>query len=277
LNEQLPSIFSALPSSPSPASPIPTPGQPASPRLPFSPDAAELQFDRAEASGSGAAAGPDTCAVCGTPLHGSYFLLNGKAACERCRYEVERQWLAGPGADAFVRALAGGLAGAVAGAVVYFLVLSTTGYEVGLIGILVGFLVGRGVRWGARGRGGWLYQGLALLLTYLAIVSTYVPLMLAGLHQATAPRLGPGAYLLLLALATTVPFRAVAGGDVITLIILGISLYQAWKLNRRQNLVLGGPYPLAKLPSPPAGAPAASAASGAAGAVAPAPLGGGPP
>ena len=40
-----------------------------------------------------------------------------------------------------------------------------------LIAIVVGLFVGRAVRWGSGGRGGRLYQGLAVVLTYLAIVS----------------------------------------------------------------------------------------------------------
>ena len=50
-----------------------------------------------------------------------------------------------------------------------------TGYEVGLVSILVGYLVGKAVFFGAGHRGGWSYQLLAVVLTYLAIVSTYLP------------------------------------------------------------------------------------------------------
>jgi hypothetical protein len=59
-----------------------------------------------------------------------------------------------------------------------------TGYEFGLIAIVVGFAVGAAVKWGCYGRGGPLYQTLAIVLTYLAIVSTYVPAVIEGLSKA---------------------------------------------------------------------------------------------
>lgn len=213
-------------------------------------DPAGLQFERAELSPAAAAASPLACSACGTPLAGSYFDINGKATCERCRHEVERLWQTGPGGAGFLRALGGGLAGAAGGALVYFVVLNVTGYQVGLIGILVGYLVGRGVHWGVRGRGGWPYQALAVLLTYLAIVSTYVPMILKGVGAESAARLGSLLYVVAAKVALIAPFLGVANGHVLGLVIVGISLYEAWKLNRRRILAIGGPYPLAARPGP---------------------------
>ena len=39
--------------------------------------------------------------------------------------------------------------------------------------------VGKAVNWGAYGRGGWRYQTMAIALTYVAIVSSYVPLIVS--------------------------------------------------------------------------------------------------
>ena len=83
----------------------------------------------------------------------------------------------------FGRALLFGGLAAIAGAAVWMTVTLLTGYEIGFIAILVGLIVGAGVKKGARGRGGWLYQSLAVLLTYLAIVSTYVPAVYEGITQ----------------------------------------------------------------------------------------------
>jgi hypothetical protein len=47
-------------------------------------------------------------------------------------------------------------------------------------------MVGMAVRWGAFRRGGHFYQLLAVVLTYFAIASTYVPDILQGMHQARA-------------------------------------------------------------------------------------------
>ena len=73
--------------------------------------------------------------------------------------------------------MAAGIGVGLAGTIVYWAILAATGYEFGLIAIVVGFAVGKAVHWGSRGRGGWAYQTLAIGLTYLAIVSAYVPMI----------------------------------------------------------------------------------------------------
>src|SRR5262245_22901911 len=135
-------------------------------------DASELQFDRAEFQGARDSA---VCAVCGRGILGSYFQVNGRMTCEACRDRVEASFNEGSSAGRFVRALGAGIAAAVAGAAVYYAIAALTGYEFGLIAIVVGVGVGAAVRWGARGRGGWRYQTLAMALTYLSITATYIP------------------------------------------------------------------------------------------------------
>ena len=44
-------------------------------------------------------------------------------------------------------------------------------------------MVGGAVRIGSSRRGGWFYQTMAMALTYLAIVSTYVPLIAQGFAE----------------------------------------------------------------------------------------------
>lgn len=136
--------------------------------------AAEIRFDRAD---FGAAGSDASCAVCNERLAGSYFEINGVMVCEPCRAKVGNAAGQGSRAGRLFRALAGGLGAAVLGAGIYYAVLAITNYEIGLIAIVVGFLVGGAVRWGSYGRGGWGYQALAMTLTYVAIVSTYVPFL----------------------------------------------------------------------------------------------------
>ena len=148
----------------------------------YSPD--ELRFDKADVTP--ARSGPLACHVCQRPLHDVYFEVDCQPSCEKCRYELADWRNHGSGAGRFMRALvAGGLAGLV-GAGVYYAVLAFTGYEVGLVAIVVGFLVGFGVRWGSRGRGGWPYQVLAVGITYVAIVSTYVPFIFEEIQKMEA-------------------------------------------------------------------------------------------
>jgi hypothetical protein len=171
-----------------------------------------------------------------------------------------------------VRSVGAGFAAAVLGAVLYYAISAMTGYEFGLIAIVVGFGVGAAVRWGSNGRGGWAYQTLAIALTYLAIVGTYIPPIFSGLKNAqaasatstqvsgasasdqaapsdvrdAAPTAGQAmvAIILLLLLACAAPFLA-GFQNVIGIIIIGIGLYEAWKLNRRTPFDVTGPHPVA--------------------------------
>ena len=144
----------------------------------------DLQFDKAEYTGATSEAPPTVCAACQNPLAGQYFHVNEQPFCATCKAEVERVLGGSPGPAGFVKAALGGVAGGIAGALLYYLVLALSGYEIGIIAIAVGFLVGKGVRWGTGGRGGRLYQAMAVGLTYVAIASTYVPAVVRGLSEA---------------------------------------------------------------------------------------------
>src|SRR5439155_3866977 len=55
--------------------------------------------------------------------------------------------------------------------------------ELGIVAIGVGLLVGIAVRKGSGGRGGRKFQALAMVLTYLSITASYVPLVLKGMFE----------------------------------------------------------------------------------------------
>jgi hypothetical protein len=136
------------------------------------------QFDVAEsstASISRHSSTDTTCKTCCRPIASTYFEVNTAIICESCRALLDR-----PSGTRFTRGLHAtglGLLAAIAGSLLYFAVAAITGREFGLVAIAVGFMVGKAVRRGSRGRGGWAYQSLAIALTYLAIVSTYIPLI----------------------------------------------------------------------------------------------------
>jgi hypothetical protein len=243
---------------------------------------AEIQLDRADFAQPGSA-GP-RCDVCGNALMGHYFEINGKMACERCRYAVEEAFSRKGGAGGFFKAALAGLGAAVAGSVLYYAVREATGYEIGLISILVGWGVGKSVHWGSRGKGGWVYQTLAIFLTYMAIVSTYLPAIFAEFGKnaqkekaaATAPAragqptapaggtakpaqspkpkedisfgramMGLGAlFLLLMALPFLAGFKNILG-----LLIIAFGLWEAWKINRRTALSISGPFQVGAAPA----------------------------
>src|SRR5512138_2866718 len=155
------------------------------------PETPELQFDRAEpihAASADAPAfqGPVQCAACGSRLL-SYYSVNGKVTCKRCR-DAAVATQQGSHLPTLATAAGLGLLAAIAGAIIYFAVAKITGYEIGLVSIVVGLLVGKAVRKGARGRGGWRYQALAVLLCYLSIASSYLAFAIGELvGQRTEP------------------------------------------------------------------------------------------
>jgi hypothetical protein len=239
----------------------------------------EIQFDRADFAQP--PEGP-LCGVCARSLQGYYFELNGKMVCESCRYEVETAFQQRGGPGGFLKAAFAGLGAAVAGSILYYAVREITGLEIGLISILVGWGVGKSVRWGSQAKGGWAYQSLAIFLTYMAIVSTYLPAIFqaighrqsqgktavtapaqaGGTAAAPAPAqpprksitfgealMGVGAILLL---AAAMPFL-MGARNLIGLLIIGFGLWEAWKLNRRTDLSISGPFQVAA--ASPAGLP----------------------
>jgi hypothetical protein len=282
-------------------------------KSPSSPSPEPLQFDVAESGTAGAspsaAASDTTCKACSRPIASSYYEVNSAIICESCRAALDR-----PRGSRFSRGLHAtglGLLAAIAGSLLYFAVAAITGREFGLVAIAVGYMVGKAVRKGSRGRGGWAYQTLAIGLTYLAIVSTYVPLIVKDFQKgaraakdsvqvrATTPmadtitisargpevgraldsaaatrrsdtgfsvaqagsptpttratpvrpkHLGPGTMLLgvgaLIVLAAMIPIFA-GFSNIIGLIIIGIAVFEAWKLNRRVALTITGPFRVA--------------------------------
>jgi len=234
-------------------------------------DAPNLQFDRAESGDQGST--PAACTRCKNPLQSVYYEANGAVVCEACRTALEQQWNRGSGTGRFGRALLFGIVAAAVGAGLYYAILALTGYELGLVAIVVGLLVGVAVKKGSNGRGGWRYQALAMFLTYTSIVSSYVPLIVKGIREqgatVAADSLAPApvtasasatavdsinavaepvsvgglvlALLTMIGLLYALPFLA-GFENILGLVIIGIGLYEAWKLNKPASLSLTGPY-----------------------------------
>ncbi len=262
-----------------------------------SPPATSLQFDKAEYAAPQTAA--SVCCACKRPIAQTYYTVNAAIVCDQCHGKIGASLAGG---SSFTRALAAtafGLLAGLAGAALWYAVRRTTGYEIGLIAILVGVMVGLAVRKGARGRGGWFYQTLAVVLTYSCIsasiragyrhgVRAAIPRAGSGAGatgrrpdsrqdgrqgagrdapvekpaplDAAAPKPGTVKVTLLLALFLLIAFiMALAmpfvGGlqNIIGLLIIGIGLYEAWKINKRSSVRIAGPFQLA--PPTASGAP----------------------
>jgi hypothetical protein len=219
----------------------------------------DLQFDRAEFEGATPPAA--ACSLCQTPLVDAYYEVGGAVTCDACRRKIEIEWNQGSGLGRFVRAVVFGTLAAAAGCALYYGVLAVTGFEIGLIAIVVGAMVGSAVHAGSRGRGGWLYQGLAMFLTYSSIVMSFVPLILKqGFPPPGAEQGGPlftiVALIFMIPLIYAVPFLA-GIENIMGIIIIGIGVYVAWSKNKKTSLQVSGPYSLAsRAPSPPPSAAA---------------------
>ena len=230
-------------------------------------DAAELQLDRAEFD----ATHETTCGMCAKALTTEYYEANGATVCAECCNTLRAVGTEGSSLTRGVRALGAGAAAALAGSILYYAILAISGYEFGLIAIVVGMAVGKAVNWGAYGRGGWRYQTMAMALTYLAIVTSYVPLIIsemgkqpvaveasakAGETAAPAPQTPPAAeapptlvgaiaaITILVGLVLAIPFLA-GIENIMGLIIIGIGLYEAWKFNRKGQVTITGPHVIA--------------------------------
>ncbi len=235
----------------------------------------ELQFDRAipeRGEAADAKAEPAACARCREGISGAYYVGSGVPFCRACTDEIRVGDETRPSVSELFGGLAWGLGGAALGCVIYFMVLWLSGYEIGFIAVIVGWLVGKAVHRGSNGRGGWKLQTLAVALTYFAIVTSYVPLIVKGMMkpeaqkaagQDTVPPAGtangaepavvveaapepisiwmiPVALALAFAGLLALPF--LAGFDnIFGLVVIAIGLFEAWKINRRERIDFNGP------------------------------------
>ena len=234
----------------------------------------------------GARAGEVRCAACGTPLR-SYHQVNGQVACESCKNKLVAMRRASH-VPTLLRATVLGVLAAIAGALLYHGIAKLTGYEIGLVSIAVGLLVGLAVRRGSRGRGGWRYQALAVFLCYAGISAAYAPSFFEAIAkheketssskatQGTAPVVpgsepstAPGAptddgharvaappglgklllgvgllFLICLALPVVIGIQS-----PMTFVIVGIALWEAWRVNRAAPFQVSGPFEVAPAPA----------------------------
>jgi hypothetical protein len=191
----------------------------------------DLQFDRADYGHN--APQPLTCRGCGRTIRGVYYEAGGQMLCDDCRVNVESFQASRPGAAGVVKAVGAGIGAGLAGWLLYYAVLRLSGYEFGLIAIVVGYVVGRAVRWGSGGRGGWVFQTIAVIITYVSIVSTSVPMLLQRLDDISL------VFVALLALA--LPFLQ-GFSNLIGIAILAFGVYEAWRVNRRLKIEVSGPF-----------------------------------
>lgn len=240
-------------------------------------DMPSLQFDRPDYAAVQHNAA--FCVNCRQPIVQSYYEVNGNMICSTCRENLEHG-NDGSRAARVLKATAAGIGIGAVGALVWWGVRKLTGYEIGIISIAIGIGVGKAVRWGSRGRGGWAYQLLAIVLTYLAITANYVPDVVQGIMEnnakeeqaasapattnattnataakpavAKASAASSGVHIGTLLLAVAAIFAIAAAApvmagfeNIIGLLIIAFGLFEAWKINKRVPLKINGPYSVA--------------------------------
>ena len=259
------------------------PGVTGEPGAQLSAPSKKLSFERAEFDAPGAGEPANAadlhCQNCDAALSDEYYLANDQPLCQRCHRGVLQQLSSGAGGN-LLAALAWGSGGALLGAGLYYAVSAITGYEIGLVAIVVGILVGKGVRKGAGLQNHWLYRALGLVLTYVAIVSTYMPDVVQGLTNptpsaeladgtstgpgdqgsATAPAapeaeptvpkadataqavVAPLALVFAFVLCLVAPVFMLMEGEIMGLIILAIGLWEGYKLSAGPKITMAGPF-----------------------------------
>jgi hypothetical protein len=198
------------------------------------------QFATAEyANQTGAA----TCKACGKALGTSHYRVNGVVTCAHCAERIKEN-LPEDSHAAFVRGITFGVGGAVLGLVLYVAFALTTGLEIGFVSLAVGYIVGKAIVMGSKGQGGRRYQVAALMLTYMAVSLSAVPV---ALYQHTAETGVPsfdiarvGALVLLGLAAPFLDLSDLTHG-VIGLIILLVGIRIAWRLTAGKRVNIIGP------------------------------------
>ena len=221
------------------------------------------------------------CSSCGTVMLDAYYSIGGKSICASCRTSVETTRATSRTPKAFAKALGFGLGAALAGAGVYYAVIALLDLEIGIVAILIGWMVGRAIQKALPGGGSRRYQLLAAVLTYFAVGAAYLPLVFgemrkndaatqqdstAVLAQQGKPTASPspapvvvvdesgqkesGSLLLglggLVVLAFSLPVMTIfsGGSGIISALIIGIGMRQAWQMSGAPALTITGPFRL---------------------------------
>jgi len=200
-----------------------------------------MQFDRAEPR---TPAAPPVCGGCGRILSGTYYTAQGRSLCAACGAAMKRVAEVPFDPARFLKASIFGLAAVAVGGGVNALLASRWDLYVGWLSILGAVLVGFAVRLGSGNRGGRPYQVLAVALAYLAMAAMFLPIVQMREGSPSLGRLLSPLWILLVA-----PFLNGAQGMLLWL-ILGVSLLQAWRMNRSSVINLQGPFALGSAQPP---------------------------
>jgi uncharacterized protein (DUF983 family) len=182
------------------------------------------------------------CAACQQPIGGSYFKIKSSPVCADCT-EKMRAKIPTDSPGAFLRAIAFGIAGALIGLALYVAFALATGLIIGWVSLAVGWLVGKAMHLGSGGLGGRRYQVVAVLLTYLAVAMSAVPIALYQNGQIHHIQMGEVlGRLAWLGLASPILELRDTVSGLIGLVILFVGIRFAWRFTAGQTLKVSGPF-----------------------------------
>jgi hypothetical protein len=225
------------------------------------------QFGTAEYQPQGS---DDKCKTCGEPITGQYFRVNEVVTCPTCAQKAS-SLLPKDSSQVFMRALICGAVGALAGLILYAGVGIITGLEIGYVSVAVGWLVGKGILLGSGGVGGRRYQIAAVILTYIAVSMSAVPIILYQVandgdsktqEERVADKADPNSAetksgdpessemsfgaamgtLVLVGLASPLLGLSSPVSGLIGLVILFVGIQIAWRMTAGNKVSVRGPY-----------------------------------
>lgn len=204
----------------------------------------DLSFDRAipvtPVSLGGSGGGTEmTCASCRRAITGTYHTVNGEPICENCRVILGNATSSPTAPALLVKAIIYGFGATLAGAFIYWAVIRFANLEIGLVAILSGWMIGKALRAGAGGRGGLALQVIGAALVYLSVAMAYFPFV----YSAGSGSGEPLSLLVIVALLS--PVRSVfssGSGGIISALIIGFGMMQAWQQAKPHAVVFEGPF-----------------------------------
>ncbi len=161
-----------------------------------------------------------------------FFVRNGEAICPSCLTAQE---------GSFREALAYGLGAALLSIALYYGIFFAWHIKFVFVAVIAGVLIGGAVRRGARVSNRLGYRWLAVVLTYVAVAATYAH-ALAELSEVT------GAFDAALRSLYLPLVMLWWRKNLVTLILLGFGVHEAWKFSAPPYVHVEGPF----LVTPPA-------------------------
>lgn len=183
------------------------------------------------------------CAACQQPIRGSYFKIKNSPVCAGCTERI-RAKTPKDSHGAFARAILFGIAGALIGLALYVAFALATGLIIGWVSLAVGWIVGKAMHLGSGGVGGRRYQVVAVLLTYLAVAMSAVPIALyqnGRFHHIKMSEAVLGRLAWIGIASPILELRDTVSG-LIGLVILFVGIRFAWRFTARPTLQVSGPF-----------------------------------